>query len=82
MVKCQSKKPDDLVVLGARIWRVTGVYIGAVGQESVVGLVALDRSLPHVGEDEVTEMIVPEALVEGHVYSRAPDPHQHGGKGA
>ena len=31
---------------GYRVWKVEGVYLGGVGQESVVQLVALDRSMP------------------------------------
>lgn len=63
-------KPGDLVVEEARIWRVTGVYLGAVGQEDVVGLEPLDKTPPHVGEETVAEMIVPTALVQGKVYGK------------
>lgn len=72
----QSKQPGDYVMLdtprGPRTWRIIGCYIGAVGQESAIGLEVLDRTNPHVGEHEITEMIVPEALIEGRVFRPAP----------
>jgi len=67
-------KPGDFVILphrrSIRAWRITGVYLGGVGQESVVGLEVADgRSNSHVGEDEVIEMFVPLALVEDKVFA-------------
>ena len=31
---------------GFRVWKVDGVHLGGLGQESVVSLVALDKSAP------------------------------------
>ena len=31
---------------GYRVWKVDGVHLGACGQESVVSLVAIDKSMP------------------------------------
>ena len=61
--------PGNIIIEGGRVWRVTGVYYGALGHEDVVGLEPLDRSLPIVGEEEVREMIVPLALIHGKIYA-------------
>ncbi len=75
-------KPGDLVCVPLpanglncqypthRVWRVTGVYHGAAGQESVVGLEALDRSPPTAHGGTLDEMHVPLALAEAYVYAQ------------
>lgn len=45
---------------GFRVWRVTGIYLGGEGQESVVGLETLDR----VNSTEGREMHVPVELLD------------------
>lgn len=48
-----------------RFYEVTGVYLGATNQESVVGLVPLDRKLPTAYKKNIAEMFVPVDLVFG-----------------
>ena len=43
---CNHYTPHDLIEIDTRIWQVIACCYGAVGQESVIGLVAHDRSLP------------------------------------
>ena len=72
----QSKDPGDLVItetsLGLRLWRITGIYIGALGHENVIGLESCDRKAA-VTEEGLVDMMVPEALIEGHVYRKSPE---------
>lgn len=37
--------PEDLIWIGQRVWKITACCYGAVGQESVIGLIAYDRQL-------------------------------------
>lgn len=51
-------KPDG--TCECTIWRVSGIYLGGVGQESVIGLVSINKK-PH---SVPGEMFVPLELVE------------------
>lgn len=60
-------KPGDYIIKRyadheASIWIVTGVYLGGLGHENVVGLKAINRKPPDVGE-----MLVPLELVEPYL---------------
>ena len=46
---------------GFRVWKVDGVYLGGFGQESVVSLVALDKSAPITDEKIYVPMRIFEA---------------------
>ena len=48
----------------ANIWRVVGIYLGDVGQQSVVGLIPMNRKCPTDGTGEIEEMLTPIELVE------------------
>ena len=45
---------------GYRVWKVDGVHLGACGQESVVSMVALDKSAPL----EHGKILVPVQILE------------------
>lgn len=64
-------KVGDLVMLGEHIWRIEGIYLGCLGQESLVELRNL-RDKPGVpgvtGWKETS--FVPLPLVRDHVYAR------------
>lgn len=48
----------------ADIWLITGIYLGGVGQESVVGLIPINRKLASAHSETVEEMLTPLSLVE------------------
>lgn len=73
-----SIRPGDLVVVGHRQWRVTGVYLGASEQENAVGLETVGMSMPCVpdprgGLSVPKEMFVPIALIEPRAVFRMVD---------
>lgn len=49
--------PGDLIIANDRKWKVTGNYLGAIGQESVVGMIPIDMSPAH------DEIMVPEDML-------------------
>ncbi|MHB8284107.1 MAG: hypothetical protein ACYDD1_05475 [Caulobacteraceae bacterium] len=53
----------DILTLGHRSWSVTSVCLGALGQESVIGLQALDLGDPASGPAAIPEMFVPEIII-------------------
>ena len=62
-------KPGDYIIRKyakheADIWLVTGVYLGGLGQQNVVGLLPINRKLPTANGETVEEMLVPLELVE------------------
>lgn len=65
-------KPGDYIIRPyaaheASLWRITGVYYGAVGQENLVGLVAINRKTPCAHGVDIHEMLVPLELVEPYL---------------
>ncbi len=46
------------------VWKVTGVFVGIVGQETLVGLVSLDSDMPNVYGKRPDELLVPLILLE------------------
>lgn len=68
----QSIAVDDLVAFADRYWVVTGVHIGATGQESVATIVALDKSNAAVYGKEIGESIVPLPFLYGRIYRYVP----------
>lgn len=60
----KSINPGDMVIVGTRSWKVTGVYLGCLEQENAVGLEAVGLSGPCVpGHGIQNEMIVPLDLI-------------------
>jgi len=47
-----------------RIYRVLGIYYGAVGQESMVGVEVLDKHNGVTGAIEIFEMLIPVDIVQ------------------
>lgn len=68
----QSVEVDDLVSFADRYWIITGVHIGATGQESVATIAALDKSNASVHGREVRESIVPLPFLYGRIYRYVP----------
>ena len=56
--------PGDVVILGKKVWRIKGVYIGPTGQPTVVGLESLTSKKPATGTGIIAEMFVPIELIE------------------
>lgn len=48
----------------ANIWRVTGVYLGGLGHQDMVGLIPINRKLGCDGERSIEEMLCPLELAE------------------
>lgn len=77
--------PGDILIKGGHVWRIEGVYLGALGQQSVVELVSLTETPPatrsppkiephHVGFVDCPErMLVPIRLL-GEVEHYTPHP--------
>ncbi|WP_370372949.1 hypothetical protein [Henriciella pelagia] len=68
----QSIQPGDLIAFASRFWQVTGVHLGAVGQEDVATIVACDRTAPDVHGQTVRECVVPIEFICGRVYRYLP----------
>ena len=65
----------DLILLGRTVFRVTGVYLGAVGVQNLVGLKSLSLRSGYAHGQTVKEMFVPEELLQGlDVYHRVEKP--------
>lgn len=52
----------DIVIAGNKSYRVTGIYLGGVGTENLVGLKSLTLNKGYAGR-LIDEMFVPESLV-------------------
>lgn len=63
-------KVGDLVIDGTDIWRIDGVYLGAVGTEDLIELVTLTQKPGYVGMKTQPSSIVPRQLIRGKVYTR------------
>ena len=70
--RSQSIQPGDMIAFTGRFWQVTGVHLGAVGQEGVATIVACDRSAPDVYGQTVRECVVPIEFICGRVYRYLP----------
>ena len=65
-------KPGDYIIKPygaheATIWRVTGVYYGALGHQDLVGLIPINRKLGCAHGSDVQEMLAPLELVEPYL---------------
>ena len=56
-------KVDDIVLAGRNAFRVSGVYLGGVGTQNLVGLRSLNLVTGYAHGEPVDEMLVPEELV-------------------
>ncbi len=68
-------KPGDYIIFPTGdhvtyVWKISGVYLGAVSQESVVGLQAVTSNPATAHGLDIDEMFVPVALVQDHVFQR------------
>jgi hypothetical protein len=53
----------DIVVAGNNTYRITGIYLGGVGTQNLVGLESLNKAHGWAHGSKVEEMLVPEELV-------------------
>jgi hypothetical protein len=53
----------DIVVAGKHTFRISGVYLGGVGTENLVGLISISLNPGAANGETIDEMLVPEALV-------------------
>lgn len=60
----ESIKPGDTLAMDAHVWGVTGVFLGGLGQESVIGLQVTGniQDADAYGKD-LPELFVPEILI-------------------
>ena len=57
-------KTGDIVIAGKNVFRITGIYLGGVGTQNLVGLESLMLNKSYVvPPSPVQEMFVPEELV-------------------
>lgn len=56
-------RPGDLVVVGSYIYQVTGNYLGALGNVSLVGLKVITERVGNAGGPAIMEMFVPLAIL-------------------
>lgn len=72
MKRFKSIDCGDLISTGGRVWKVVGCYHGALGQESIIGLTALDKSPGDIGHGpRVEELLVPLDLISHDSIFRA-----------
>lgn len=57
-------KPGQLIQIGERFYSVAGVYLGAVGHVSMIGLSPVTERPGHAGGPNVTEMLTPLPVLE------------------
>jgi hypothetical protein len=55
----------DLILLGRSVFRVTGVYLGAVGVQNIIGLKSITLKSGSAHGQTIREMLVPEELIKG-----------------
>lgn len=69
MAKFKSIRVDDRIIKGDRMWVVTGVHMGAIGQENLITLRSIDM-LPGCAYGQTAdETVVPEDLIDHeHIY--------------
>jgi hypothetical protein len=61
----------DLVICGKGTFKITGIYLGGIGTQNLVGLEVLNRAKGYIDGMPVHEMYVPEELVlNAEVYTR------------
>lgn len=53
----------DVVITGRGTFRITGIYLGGVGTQNLVGLEALNKATGYAHGHPIKEMFVPEELV-------------------
>ena len=67
MAKTEVIKPGDIIIIAdivpTRVWKVTGVFMGGVHQESVVSMVPLDYDSPS-GKGDCSTIQVPLVMLE------------------
>lgn len=54
---------DDIVIAGNNTFRITGIYLGGVGTQNLVGLKSLNKVDGYANGHKVVDMLVPEELV-------------------
>jgi len=52
----------DVVFAGKNAFKITGIYLGGVGTQNLVGLESLLKA-PGYAENKIVEMFVPEELL-------------------
>lgn len=62
-------RKDDPATGLSRFWEIEGVYLGAVGQESLVCLRPLSETPGVVGQMAYTNTHVPAAFVQGSIFT-------------
>lgn len=67
--------PGNLIRIGPRFWRVTGVHLGAIGQESAIAVQAIGIN-PAWDEIPLSVMHVPEAMILALLQSGAATAYQ------
>lgn len=65
-------KPGDYIIKPdgaheATIWRVSGVYLGALGHQDIVGLVPINRKHAIAHGEDLPEIFAPIELVEQYL---------------
>ena len=53
----------DIVVAGSSTFEITGVYLGGVGTQNLIGLKAKNKADGSAQGKTIKEMVVPEELV-------------------
>ena len=81
-------QPNDIITLDERLWIVSGVFLGALGEESLMGLRSHSHGDGSAYGKRVEEMMVPVVMVENLIdhgiakhhpdRSRTPNPQQEG----
>jgi hypothetical protein len=52
-------KPGDVIILGKKMWEITGIYLGGTGTQDMVGVKAINSKPGYTGNGSVKEMLFP-----------------------
>lgn len=63
-------KVGDIVIGGHNYFRITGIYLGGVGTQNLVGLESLGRFTGYANGIPVKEMLPEELVITAGVYRR------------
>lgn len=62
--------PGDLIVKNNKVWQITGIFHGGIGQESIVSIKSVTHQKPTAHGEDIEEMFVPIDLVKDYVFTK------------
>lgn len=56
--------PGDVIIIGKKVWKCTGNYLGATGHQSIVGLESITLKPGGTGTQTVKTLFVPLEFID------------------